>query len=78
MAPADAAPLADAGLAAYHAVRKALPHAVPGTRTVVLGAGGLGHIAIQALRALSQTEIIVVDRYAAALDRAHGWGADHS
>lgn len=78
MAPADAAPLADAGLAAYHAVRKALPHAVPGTRTVVLGAGGLGHIAIQALRALSQTEIIVVDRNAAALDRAHGWGADHT
>jgi NAD+-dependent secondary alcohol dehydrogenase Adh1 len=75
--PADVAPLGDAGLTAYRAVKKALPLAVPGTRTVVLGAGGLGHIGIQALRALSQTEIIVVDRSEQALEHAKGWGADH-
>lgn len=77
LTPAQAAPLGDAGLTAYRAVRKSLPLAVPGTRTVVLGAGGLGHIGIQALRALSQTEIIVVDRNPEALEHARGWGADH-
>ena len=78
LTPVDVAPLGDAGLTAYRAVRKALPLAVPGTRTVVLGAGGLGHIGIQALRALSQTEIIVVDRSPEALEHARGWGADHT
>ena len=53
-----------------------LPHAYPGSYTAALGAGGLGHIGIQALRALSQTEIIVVDRSAEALEHARGWGAD--
>ncbi|MCW2831895.1 MAG: NAD+-dependent secondary alcohol dehydrogenase Adh1, partial [Aeromicrobium sp.] len=77
LTPVDVAPLGDAGLTAYRAVRKALPLAVPGTRTVVLGAGGLGHIGIQALRALSQTEIIVVDRNPEALEHARGWGADY-
>lgn len=77
LTPVDVAPLGDAGLTAYRAVRKALPLAVPGTRTIVLGAGGLGHIGIQALRALSQTEIIVVDRNPEALEHARGWGADH-
>lgn len=76
--PVDVAPLGDAGLTAYRAVRKALPLATPGTRTVILGAGGLGHIGIQALRALSATEIIVVDRSEEALAHAKGWGADHT
>ena len=78
LTPVDVAPLGDAGITAYRAVRKILPRAVPGTRTVVLGAGGLGHIGIQCLRALSQTEIIVVDRSETALEHARGWGADHT
>lgn len=78
LSPVDVAPLGDAGLTAYRAVKKALPFAYPGTTTVVLGAGGLGHIAIQALRALSQTEIVVVDRSAAALELARTWGADQT
>jgi NAD+-dependent secondary alcohol dehydrogenase Adh1 len=53
--PADVAALADAGLTAYHAVRKALPLLYPGTTCVLIGAGGLGHIGIQTLRALSAT-----------------------
>ena len=40
--PADVAALADAGITAYHAVRKALPLLLPGTTAVVQGAGGLG------------------------------------
>ena len=40
--PQDVAALADAGITAYHAVRKALPLLYPGTTAVVIGAGGLG------------------------------------
>ena len=75
--PADVAALADAGLTAYHAVRKAVPLLYPGTACVVIGAGGLGHIAIQVLKALCATTIIVVDRNPEALEFAKGIGADH-
>lgn len=75
--PADVAALADAGLTAYHAVKKALPLLYPGTKALVIGAGGLGHIGIQCLRALTATEIIVMDRSAAALELAKASGADH-
>lgn len=76
--PADVAAHADAGLTAYHAVKKAdrmglLP---PGTRAVVIGAGGLGHIGIQSLKALTPAEVIVVDRSEEALELAGTYGAD--
>jgi NAD+-dependent secondary alcohol dehydrogenase Adh1 len=76
--PADVAALADAGITAYHAVRKALPLLHPGTTAVVQGAGGLGHIGIQCLRALSGTRIVVVDRNPAALELAGEIGADET
>jgi len=74
--PADVAALADAGITAYHAVRKALPLLYPGTTAVVIGAGGLGHIGVQCLAALSATRIIVVDRNPDALKLAKDLGAD--
>src|SRR6266700_1092122 len=77
LAPKDIAALADAGLTAYHAVKKASPLLYPGTKTVVIGAGGLGHIGIQCLKALTPTEIIVVDRSPAALDLTRQWGVDY-
>jgi NAD+-dependent secondary alcohol dehydrogenase Adh1 len=73
--PADVAALADAGITAYHAVRKALPLLYPGTTAVVIGAGGLGHIGIQCLAALTATNIVVVDRNPAALELAKQLGA---
>ncbi len=76
--PADVAALADAGLTAYHAVKKAAPLLYPGTRVVVIGAGGLGHIGIQSLKALTPAEIIVVDRSEPALKLAQSMGADHA
>jgi len=76
--PKDVAALADAGITAYHAVRKALPLLYPGTTAVVTGAGGLGHIGIQCLAALTATRIIVVDRNPAALKLAEQLGADHT
>jgi NAD+-dependent secondary alcohol dehydrogenase Adh1 len=76
--PQDVAALADAGLTAYHAVKKAVPILYPGTSAVVLGAGGLGHIGIQSLKALTAAQVIVVDRSAAALELARASGADHT
>ncbi len=76
--PQDVAALADAGITAYHAVRKALPLLYPGTTCVVTGAGGLGHIGIQCLAALTATSIIVVDRNPDALKLAEQLGAHHT
>ena len=76
--PQDVAALADAGITAYHAVRKALPLLYPGTTCVVIGAGGLGHIGIQCLSALTATNIIVVDRNPDALKLAAELGAHHT
>jgi NAD+-dependent secondary alcohol dehydrogenase Adh1 len=73
--PEDVAALADAGITAYHAVRKALPLLYPGTTCVVIGAGGLGHIGIQSLAALTATRIVVVDRNPDALKLAEQLGA---
>jgi len=75
--PADVAALADAGLTAYHAVAKAARRLRPGHRAVLIGAGGLGHIGIQALRAMSAAEIVVVDRNPDAVKLALSIGADH-
>ena len=76
--PQDVAALADAGITAYHAVRKALPLLPPGTTAVVQGAGGLGHIGIQCLAALTAARVVVVDRNPDALKLAEQLGAQHT
>jgi len=76
--PQDVAALADAGITAYHAVRKAIPLLPPGTTCVVIGAGGLGHIGIQCLAALTAARIVVVDRNPEALKLAEQLGADQT
>ena len=76
--PQDVAALADAGITAYHAVRKAIPLLYPGTTCVVIGAGGLGHIGIQCLVALTAARVIVVDRNPDALKLAEQLGAQHT
>jgi NAD+-dependent secondary alcohol dehydrogenase Adh1 len=76
--PKDVAALADAGLTAYHAVKKAARLLYPGTKAVVIGAGGLGHIGVQCLKALTPAEVIVVDRSDEALGLAKQIGADHT
>lgn len=76
--PADVAALADAGLTAYHAVKKAVPLLHPGSTCVIMGAGGLGHIGIQCLRAMSATRIVVLDRNEEALALTPNWGADET
>jgi NAD+-dependent secondary alcohol dehydrogenase Adh1 len=76
--PKDIAALADAGLTAIHAVKKAIPILTAGTRVVVIGAGGLGHIGIQCLKAMTPAEIIVIDPSEPALKLATETGADHA
>ncbi|MET8249486.1 NAD(P)-dependent alcohol dehydrogenase [Streptomyces sp. NPDC005202] len=78
LAPADVAALADAGLTAYHAAKKAARRLAPGDKAVVIGAGGLGHIGIQVLAALTPAELIVVDTSAQALKLAETLGAHHT
>ncbi|MCW2535187.1 MAG: Alcohol dehydrogenase GroES domain protein [Modestobacter sp.] len=76
--PADVAALADAGLTAYHAAAKAARRLRAGDRCVVIGAGGLGHIGIQVLRAISPARLIVVDRNPEAVKLALSIGADNA
>ncbi|MEU9556192.1 NAD(P)-dependent alcohol dehydrogenase [Streptomyces fumanus] len=59
--PVAAVPLTDAGLTPYHAIKKSLPKLVPGSTAVVIGAGGLGHVAIQLLRTLTSARVIALD-----------------
>jgi NAD+-dependent secondary alcohol dehydrogenase Adh1 len=77
LAPKDVAPYADAGLTAYRAAKKAASQLAPGDYVAVIGAGGLGHIGIQVLKALCAAEVIVVDRSDLALGLARECGADH-
>jgi NAD+-dependent secondary alcohol dehydrogenase Adh1 len=76
--PTDIAALADAGLTAIHAVKNAIPVLTAGTRAVVIGAGGLGHIGIQCLKAMTPAEVIVIDPSEPALALAGEMGADHT
>src|SRR5919198_2831458 len=76
--PKDIAALADAGLTAIHAVKKAIPVLGAGAKVVVIGAGGVGPHGIQCLKAYTPTEIIVVDPSDKALALARELGADHT
>jgi len=75
--PVQAAPLTDAGLTPYHAVKRSLPLLVPGSTAVVIGAGGLGHMAVQILAAMTPATIVAVDQRPDALERAGHLGAHH-
>jgi len=76
LGPVYAAPLTDAALTPYHAVRRSWPKLVPGSTAVVIGVGGLGHLAVQILKATTATRVIAVDTRAEALDLAADEGAD--
>ncbi|MEV5801642.1 alcohol dehydrogenase catalytic domain-containing protein [Streptomyces collinus] len=77
--PRQAAPLSDAGLTGYHAVKRSLHLLGPGATAVVIGAGGLGQMAIQILRALSAAiTVVAVDTDAGKLETAGRMGADEA
>ena len=73
----EAAPLSDAALTSYHAIKRSQHLLGAGSTAVVIGAGGLGQMAIQILRALSTaTTIIAVDTASDKLELAKSMGAD--
>ncbi len=74
--PVKAAPLTDAGLTPYHAVRRSLPKLTPDATAVVIGVGGLGHMGVQLLSAMTASRIIAVDMRESALKLAKEHGAD--
>lgn len=74
--PIDAAPLADAGLTPYHAIKKNLPELVGGGRTaLVVGLGGLGMLGVQIIQALSSATVLVADMKPEAVAAAEALGA---
>ncbi|HEY8502112.1 MAG TPA: NAD(P)-dependent alcohol dehydrogenase [Solirubrobacterales bacterium] len=76
--PRDAAPLSDAALTPYHAIKRSLHLLVPGSTAVIVGVGGLGHMGVQILRALSPARIVAVDISDEHLRLAREVGADET
>jgi propanol-preferring alcohol dehydrogenase len=74
--PVQAAPLTDAGITTYSAIKPALPRIWPGSTAVVIGVGGLGIYAVQFLRLLTGARIVAVDSTEARLKLARDYGAD--
>lgn len=75
---AQAAPLTDAGLTPYHAIALARRSLRPSSTCVVIGVGGLGHMAVQILTAVTPARIVAVDVRSEALDLARQLGAQHT
>ena len=76
LSPKEAAPLTDAALTPYRAVKRALKHLTPDGWALVIGVGGLGQFGIKLLRILTGTRIIAVDVDDAKLEVARAYGAD--
>jgi NAD+-dependent secondary alcohol dehydrogenase Adh1 len=74
--PAAVAPHSDAGITAYHAVKRLLPRLSPGTTSAVIGVGGVGHIALQLLKVLGGGSVIAIDTDARRQELARELGAD--
>lgn len=74
--PIEAAPLGCGGLTPYRAVKHARSWLRPGSRALVLGAGGLGQFGIQYLRILSDATVHVGDPSAQKRERALELGAE--
>jgi len=76
LAPRDAAPLTDAALTPYHAIKRGLHLLTPDATVVVIGVGGLGHMAVQLLRVLCGARVVAVDLDERKLEHARQLGAD--
>jgi NAD+-dependent secondary alcohol dehydrogenase Adh1 len=74
--PADVAPHADAGITAYHAVKKLVPRLEPGSTTAVIGVGGVGHIALQLVKVLGAGRVVAIDTDERRRRLARDLGAD--
>ena len=75
--PRNVAPLTDAGLTPYRAVKKIRNVLNPNTFTLLFGVGGLGCYAIQYLKLLSPTNVITVVRSSDKAKLATEMGSDY-
>ncbi|MWB99063.1 NAD(P)-dependent alcohol dehydrogenase [Agromyces seonyuensis] len=74
--PIAAAPLSDAGLTPYHAIKNSLKNLQGGGKSaLVIGLGGLGQIAVQILTAITGATVIATDMKPEAMERAAANGA---
>jgi propanol-preferring alcohol dehydrogenase len=76
LSPDKAAPLSDAALTPYHAIKRAIPSLNADDTVVVIGVGGLGHMAVQLVRALSPVRVIAADIDESKLQQAKELGAE--
>jgi NAD+-dependent secondary alcohol dehydrogenase Adh1 len=74
--PAAVAPHSDAGITAYHAVKKLVPRLEPGSTTAVIGVGGVGHIGLQLVRVLGASRVVAIDTDERRRRLARELGAD--
>ncbi len=73
--PRDAAPLDDAALTPYHAIKRHLGLCTPDNWVLVIGIGGLGHAAVQLVGALSAARVVAADIDDGKLAQAAALGA---
>ena len=78
LATSEAAPLTDAALTSYRAIKKALPLLEPDHYALVIGLGGLGQYGLKLLKLLAGCPVIVVDVHERKLRLAHELGATHT
>src|SRR3954453_11050294 len=76
--PVETVSLTDAGLTPYHAIVSSLAALPAGSTAVVIGAGGLGHVGIQILRAITGATVIALDIAEEKLQLAKEVGAHHA
>ncbi len=76
--PVENVSLTDAGLTPYHAIKGSLSKLGAGSTAVVIGAGGLGHVGIQVLRAITGATVIALDVNEEKLELAREVGAHHT
>lgn len=76
--PVASVSLTDAALTPYHAIKTSLPKLGAGSTVVVIGAGGLGHMAIQILKAITGATVIALDISSEKRAFALEMGADYA
>ena len=76
--PVDAAPLTDAALTPYHAIKKSWAKLTPDAFIVIIGVGGLGHMAVQIAKVTTGATIIAIDSRSEALELASSLGANYT
>ncbi|KAG9599860.1 hypothetical protein KCU77_g3524, partial [Aureobasidium melanogenum] len=72
------APLTDAGVTAYHAVKSFIHRVRPNSTTAVIGIGGLGAYGVQFIKLLSAAKVLAIDKSESCLALAKDLGADEA